>query len=184
MPRIRSLRPNVTREEALEQFSPGGPSDMVRRLLFGPLHSVADFYIPFKLFQVDIDNAGARETRVFGLEAVSGTLDLYQFDSIPDVAQVIVRDTRNCVLPELEDERASQLLLDKVRRELFSRGFFRMRDLKIAASPVPGDLYIPYWVGFRGRGQRANPLVIDAVRRRFEGGKVRQLLENWLRGQL
>ena len=49
MARIRSLRPNVTREEAMEQFS-SGVLDFLRETAFGPLRSVAEFYIPFQLF--------------------------------------------------------------------------------------------------------------------------------------
>jgi hypothetical protein len=45
---------------------------------------------------------------------------------------------------------------------------------------VAGEIYVPYWVGFRGRGSRARLAVIDAVRRKPEGAKVRQLLRTWL----
>ncbi len=55
-----------------------------------------------------------------------------------------------------------------------------MRNLQINAEPVAGEIYIPYWVGFRGRGIRARLAVIDAVRRKPEGAKVRQLLQAWL----
>ena len=47
MARIRSLRPNVTREEATAHFS-SGMLDFLRETTFGPLRSVADFYIPFQ----------------------------------------------------------------------------------------------------------------------------------------
>ena len=60
MARIRSLRPNVTREEASEQFS-SGMFDFLRETTFGPLRSVADFYIPFRLFQIEILNGGKRD---------------------------------------------------------------------------------------------------------------------------
>ncbi len=75
MPRIRSLRPNVSRDAAVEEFSRGAFNSM-RALVFGPLRSVADFYIPFQLFQVEISNRGKIDQRVFGLDAVSGSLDL------------------------------------------------------------------------------------------------------------
>jgi hypothetical protein len=50
----------------------------------------------------------------------------------------------------------------------------------MSAEPVAGEIYVPYWVGFRGRGVRARLAVIDAVRRKPEGAKVRQLLRAWL----
>src|SRR5205807_4422052 len=70
MSRIRSLRPNVTREEAAAEFSPAGPAGLVRHLIFGPLRSVADFYLPFRLFQVVVGNAGKRDQHILGLVSV------------------------------------------------------------------------------------------------------------------
>ncbi|HKN33283.1 MAG TPA: hypothetical protein VJX16_08600 [Terriglobales bacterium] len=180
MARIRSLRPNVTREEAVEEFSPAGPLGAVRRLIFGPLRSVADFYVPFRLFQIEVRNADRRERHILGLEAVMGVLDLYHFAQIPGASEIISVDTRNHPESRLDDVRAQELVVDKFQRALFSRGFFRMRELNTVASLLPGDLHIPYWVGFRGSGMRARVSVMDAVRRRTEGAKVRQLLQTWL----
>jgi hypothetical protein len=179
MPRIRSLRPNVSREEALEQFTTG-IMGRLRSAVYGSVRSVADFYIPFTLFQVTIINAGKQDTSILGVDSVSGLLDPYQFEKIPDASQLISVDTRNCPEPRLDSEREQELLLEKTRRLLYQKGFFRMRALKIALSPLAADLCIPYWVGFRGRGSRAYLSVLDAVRRKPEGAKVRQLLETWL----
>jgi len=180
MPRIRTLKPNVTREEATEQFSPGGLLDSARSFIFGPLRSVADVYIPFRLFQVEIVNGGKREQQFLGLEAIAGILDLYHFEQVPSASDVIVMDSRNCPPARLDHMRASELLIEKFRRVLFSRGFFRLRGLELTAMPLPGEIHIPYWVGFRGHAIRARLDVIDAVRRRFEGAKVRRLLTDWL----
>jgi hypothetical protein len=179
MPRIRSLRPNVTQEEALQQLA-GGVMGAVRSALQGPVRSVAEFYIPFTLFQVAITNADQTETQVVGVDSVSGSLDLYHFERIPDPSQLISIDTRNCPQPRLDPERAREIVVDKVRRLLFQKGFFRMRGLRIEAEPLPGELYVPYWVVFRGRGAAASIGVLDALRRKPEGAKVRQLLEDWL----
>jgi len=179
MARIRSLRPNVTREEATEQFS-SGLGDILRTTAFGPLKSVADFYIPFRLFQVEIFNRGKRDQRVFGLDAVNGSLDPYHFEQLPDQGEVIYLETRNCSEPLLDEAEAKKIVAAKVQRLLFSTGFFRVRNLRISAEPVAGEIYIPYWVGFRGRGARARFAVMDAVRRKMEGAKVRHLLQAWL----
>ena len=80
----------------------------------------------------------------------------------------------------LENGRAAELLIAKLRRVLYSRGFFRMRDLSITAQPIKEELFIPYWLGFRGSDGHARVAVIDAVRRRFEGAKVRRLVEHWI----
>jgi RimJ/RimL family protein N-acetyltransferase len=42
----------------------------LRELWSGPLRSVADFYIPFRIFDVEINNAGKKDRRIFGLDAV------------------------------------------------------------------------------------------------------------------
>ena len=179
MARIRSLRPNVTREEATGQFS-SGLADILRTTTSGPLKSVADFYIPFQLFQVEILNGGKRDQRVFGLDAVNGSLDLYHFEQLPGEREVIYLETRNCSEPLLDEGEAKRILAARVQRLLFSTGFFRVRNLKISAEPVAGEIYIPYWVGFRGRSVHARFVVMDAVRRKMEGAKVRLLLQAWL----
>ena len=179
MARIRSLRPNVTPEEAMEQFS-SGVLDVLRKTAFGPLRSVADFYIPFRIFQIEILNGNKRDLRIYGQDAVNGSLDIYNFEQLPDEREVRYLETRNCAEPLLGETEAEKIVIGKVQRLLFSTGFFRVRNLQITAEPGAGEIYVPYWVGFRGRGTRARLAVIDAVRRRPEGAKVRHLLRAWL----
>ena len=179
MARIRSLKANVTREEAMQQFS-SGMFDFLRETTFGRLRSVADFYIPFRLFQIEILNGGKRDHRIFGLDAVNGSLDLYHFEQLPGERELIYLETRNCSEALLGEAEASRIVIAKVQRLLFSIGFFRIGNLQITAAPVAGEIYVPYWVGFRGRGLRARLAVIDAVRRKPEGARVRQLLRTWL----
>ena len=179
MARIRTLRPNVTREEAMEQFS-SGALDVLRKTAFGPLRSVADFYIPFRIFQIEILNGNKRDRRIYGQDAVNGSLDIYHFEQLPDEREVRYLETRNCAEPLLGEAEAEKIVIGKVQRLLFSTGFFKIRNLEINAEPVPGELYVPYWVGFRGRGTAARIAVIDAVRRKMEGPKVRHLLQTWL----
>jgi len=180
MAQIRSLKPNVTREQAILQFSSTGIPRMFRNVAFGRLRSVAELYLPFRLFQVTIVNRGASQDQLVALDSVTGTLDPFQFDHVPTDADVISLDTRNCPRSHLEDAVIKELLIAKLRRLLYSRGFFRMRALEIHAAPVPCDLHIPYWLGFRGDNGHARIAVIDAIRRRFEGAKVRRLVETWL----
>ena len=182
MPRIRSLKSNVTRDEAIDQFSSGGPVDLLRQAVFGPVRSVAEFYVPFHFYRVEILNRGQREQRVLGLDAVNGSLDLYQFEQLPAPEEVTCVETRNCPPALLDDTQAAAMIRGKVQRVLFTTGFFRVRDLEVTVNPVPGEIHIPYWVGLRGHrtGVRARVVVMDAVRRQVEGAKVRQLLQNWL----
>ena len=65
---------------------------------------------------------------------------------------------------------------------MFQTGFFRVRDLSFHVERAPLGLHVPYWVGFYGSAEVRRLRVMDAVRRRFEGGKARALFENWLRG--
>lgn len=180
MPQIRSLKPNVTREDAMAQFSRGGVPGSLRTAAFGPLRSVAEFYIPFWLFQVEIANGSKLDQRVLGLDAVTGALDLYLFQHLPGPEVVVGLETRNCAQPLLDESQGQELVTAKVRRLLFTTGFFRIRNLRISAELVPGEICIPYWVGFRGRGASAHATVMDAVRRRIEGAKVRKILQEWL----
>lgn len=178
--KIRSLKPNVSREEAIAQFQSSGPSRWIRSAAMGPLRSVATAYVPFQLFQVAITNQGHTEQRLLGVDAVVGTLDLFQFERVPGDGEMIWVETRNCPEAQLDGRRLGELLQAKVRRMLYSKGFFRMKELTIDPEPVALELHIPYWLGFRGAGGEASLSVIDAVRRRPEGAKVRALFESWL----
>jgi hypothetical protein len=180
MARIRILRPNVSRDEAVEFFRAPGPSGYLRDKVFGRLQSVAEFYIPFRLFQVEISNRGVSQQRIFALDVVAGSLDLYEFETLPEAYDIDYIATRNYADEMLSEEQASEILVAKVQRILYLRGFFRLRNLRVSAHAVPGDFHIPYWVGFRGHGSRARVVVLDALRRRAEGAKVKGLLRDWL----
>ena len=177
MHRIRSLKANVSLEEAKSQFAGGSLSKFTRDLAFGPLRSVAAIHIPFRLFEVAITNGGSSQTEFFALDVVNGTLDVFRFDSVPDTELV---ESRNVLDVAVDDNKANDLVLSAVRRALYSHGFFKMRDLHLKAAALPGDLYAPYWVGLRGRSQDVHLEVLDAVRRRMEGGKMRQMVSEWL----
>ena len=180
MTRIHTLKPNVTREEAIQQFSPQGPLSLLRNSVFGPLRSVAELYIPFRLFTVEIVNRGFPEQRVVALDLVNGTLDLYQFEKTPAEHEIICLETRNCPAVQIADDAAAELAVARLRRIFYTKGFFRLRDLRISAVPIGEILYMPYWIAFRGSDARARVTVIDAVRRRIEGAKMRRLVEEWL----
>jgi len=177
LPRIRSLRANVTRQQAEEHFSSAGPISMLKGLVSGPLRSVADIYIPFRLFRVEITEHERVRSQFLAVDVVKGNLDLYQFDDVPEVA---VLETRNCPPGILDEERARQLVVEKFRRVVFSQGFFRLRSPQFSATALPGEIHVPYWVAFRGQGAHAHLEVIDAVRRRTEGAKLRRMIEEWL----
>jgi hypothetical protein len=177
---IRCLKPNVSREEALKHFT-GGARGVMAAVLRRPARSMAELYIPYRLFEVTISNRGRDEAKVYALDAVEGTLDLVEFPEVPNDRDLVTIKTRNALPCLLEAEQTREQLIGKVRRLVFLRGFVRLQDFQMKASVVPGEFYVPYWVCFRGVAQAAKVDILDAVRRRPEGGKVREMVENWLR---
>ncbi|MFY9561029.1 MAG: hypothetical protein WAQ52_12420 [Terriglobales bacterium] len=180
MTKIRSLKPNVTREQAIRCFTEGA-LNVAANFLRGHVRSVAELYIPYRLFQVKVFNRGREESQILGVDAVRGVLDLYRFAAPPAGSELLNVETRNALPPGLDAAQIEARLIGKIRRVIFTRGFFRVRELRIEALPLPGDVWLPYWVCFRGSGERAHLAVLDAVRRRREGAKVRRLVEEWLR---
>lgn len=177
---ITSLRPNLTRETALRALQPRGPIGLVRRWARGPLRRVADVYVPFCLFRIQMDSGGRKQTRCFAFDSAFGMLDPYEFHRVPGDVETVNIETRNAVPATIDEKAAAQILTDKVRRLLFSRGFFRLRDINIRVESSGQIVHIPYWVGFYGSGQRASLSIVDAVRGRTEGARLRDALMRWL----
>lgn len=181
MARIQSLRASVTRKQASEQFNGRDLAGLWRRLRLGPVRSIADVYVPFRLFSMEIRNGPREEKRFLAVDAVAGTLDPYGFDAIPSQENVVEVETRNGLPAKLGESKLREIAIERTRRRLYSEGFFKIRELSISAEPVAMELHVPYWIGFFGRGERAHLVVLDAVRRRFEGAKARVVFEEWLR---
>lgn len=177
---IRSLRPNVTREEAIQAFTARGPAALYWKWRGGGLQRIADAYIPFRIYRVQYPMGGAQHTHLFALDAVDGSLDLFEFATPPGEAETIVVSTRNNPAAALSEQRSEELLRDKVLRVIFQRGFFKLRKIKLHSEKLPGEIHLPYWLGFYGTEQAVRCRVLDAVRRRIEGAKASALFEQWL----
>lgn len=181
---IDSLKPNVSLEEARRLMTTDGVGGMFRYLRLGKLRCVTQFYIPFDIFDLKIHRSGLVESGFIAVDAVNATLDPYAFEHPPQETDCITLDTRN-TMPRLLTLAASQKNAEeRVRRLLYQQGFFRISDLKIVASRRPYGFCVPYWVGFFGSEVQLRMAVMDAVRRRFEGAKVRTLLQQWFTGAL
>jgi hypothetical protein len=180
MPTIRSLRPNVTRDAALAHFRGSGPLRWLRAARAGPVRSLADVYVPFRLFRVRVDTGTGSGAQLLALDLVRGTFDLYAFQAVPGAAELVSVVTRNCAPARLDPRDAEQLMRERMRREVFRRGFFRLRRLTIEPEPLGVDFHVPYWLAFSGRGDDVHLQVMDAVRRRTEGAKVREFMMEWL----
>jgi hypothetical protein len=176
---IRSLKPSVSQSEALHKFSSMGLGTLYRRLRIGPLRRVAEVYVPFYLYRVSYNLGRVSQTRFFAIDAVEGSLDLFEFPGVPDPSQFAEIETRNYLRPSLAEKRAEELLGDKVLRVIFQQGFFKLRDSNLACAREPIDLFLPYWLAFYG-DETPRCRVMDAVRRRIEGAKASAFFEEWL----
>ncbi|HKW32589.1 MAG TPA: hypothetical protein VJN92_06265 [Candidatus Acidoferrum sp.] len=174
---IRVLRPNVTQEEALRAFSAHGFSSLYWRIRSGPLRRIADVYVPYFLFRVKCGNAWPH---LFAMDAVDGSLDLFEFPRVPEEGAFQAARDRNRLKAALSQEQAANLLRDKALRIIFQQGFFRLRNAHLEISIVPCELHLPYWLGFYGRESSVRCRVMDAVRRRIEGAKASAFFEHWL----
>ena len=163
----------------MERFR-GGLWKLAPLLGAGALRSVADAYLPFHVYEVEVTSAARPSVSWFAVDAVSGTLDPYAFDGPPGVDELDVVETRNRPEPAIGEAEAAARLEEKLRRIVYQTGFFRVRRLSFRATRVPLDLHVPYWLGFYGHGRVVRLRVLDAVRCRFEGGKARALFEGWL----
>jgi hypothetical protein len=176
---IRTLRSNVSQTDALRKFSSIGLATLYRRVRIGPLRRIAAVYVPFFVYRVTYQLGRAPRTRCFAIDAVEGSLDLFEFPGVPVDSQLVDIQTRNCLPPVLSDKRAEQLLGDKVLRVIFQQGFFKLRESNLAIARESIDLYLPYWLAFYG-DKTTRCRVMDAVRRRIEGAKACAFFEQWL----
>jgi hypothetical protein len=177
---IRTLKPNVTQEEAIRGFRSGIFSGVYWRIRSGPLQRIAEAYVPFWVFRVRYEIGKARKTRFFALDAVHGELDLFEFPRVPADEELVTVETRNQLVARLQPGAAEEILRTKVLRVLFQQGFFKLHSLKLEIERMPMELHLPYWLAFYGSNGTAKCRVMDAVRRRIEGAKASSFFEEWL----
>ena len=176
---ISVLKPNVSQEEALRAFSAANLSALYWRMRGGRLRRIADVYVPFRVYRVSYEIRKVAYTRLFAIDAVDGSLDLFAFPRTPAAGEFVTIDTRNRLISSLDQVRIGALLYEKVLRVIFQQGFFKLSEPKLQLQPEPGELHMPYWLAFYG-GQILRCRAMDAVRRRFEGAKASAFFEQWL----
>lgn len=180
MSQIMSLKPNMSLAEATKRFRGGAVQGWFHSWRRGAFIGVRDVYIPYRLFRVTISNRGQQQTSWMALDAISGRLDPYRFESLPDESDLLVVKSEAAFPSPMSVDELRTWLVDLVRRQVYLNGFFRLRDLRIETEYTGRDLYIPYWVGIYRKDQRLSIDVIDAVRKQFEGAKVRDVILHWL----
>lgn len=177
---IVAMRPSVTQEDAVREFSSRGLSSMYWRMTAGRLQQIAEAYVPYQFYEVSYVMARAPQTRLFAMDAVDGSLDLFEFPQLPSCQQLVTMDTRNRVEPSLSAGAADELLREKALRIIFQQGFFKVREASLHFSRKPDIVHLPYWLGFYANGGIVRCRVMDAVRRRVEGAKASAFFEQWL----
>ena len=180
MASIRTLKRNVTEEDAVRTFSAPGVSAYYWRMRTGPLQRIAEAYVPFWLYRVRYRLGSAAHTRFFALDAVDGSLDLFEFPGIPAPREFMCVECRNRLATSLTEERAGEILRDKVLRVIFQQGFFKLREPRLELEKQLDELYLPFWLGFYGGSGAVRCRVLDAVRHRVEGAKASAFFEQWL----
>ena len=177
---ILAMRPNVTRADALRAFSKAGFSSLYWRVRAGSLQRIADVYVPYQFYEVSYVMARAQQTRLFAMDVVDGSLDLFEFPEIPSQQHLLTLDTRNRIAPSLPEAAADELLREKALRVIFQQGFFKVREASLKFARRADLVYLPYWLGFYAAGEIVRCRVMDAVRRRIEGAKASAFFEQWL----
>ena len=177
---IVALRPNVSQREALAAFGDSSLSGLYWRAVRGPLQKLALMYVPFFLYHVRYEVGVTQHSRWLALDRVRGALDLFEFPSEPTKEQLIQVESRNHVLPSLDETAAEIVLREKLLRIIFQQGFFRVRGLRLQIQKSAIEFSMPYWLGLYGPDGGLRCRVMDAVRRRMEGEKAAELFENWL----
>ncbi len=170
---ITSLKPRISREHALTMLN-----QPLRRLLLGRLKYILDFYLPYRLFEVEVGNHSRTSSMLFAVDAVSGKLDHYRFDEAPIEDQIMEVETSHFAPVELNEQEALGLLEERLVRQAFLQGFFKISDLKTAGHETM-SFYLPYWIGVYERRGRPRLEVIDGLRGRFEGAKLREIIAGW-----
>jgi hypothetical protein len=178
--KICSLARTMGYEAALRKLNARGTLAILRRCFTGPLRGVAEIYLPYRAYKATVNDRRIQSTFYYAVDAAEGTLDPYEFDARPRTDAWIEIETRNVHPVRLDEDQTRKIVLEKVRRSLYTRGFFRLSHPEITAELIQQELYIPYWAGFYGTGQNVSLAVLNAVRQTAEGGKVRRLVETWL----
>jgi hypothetical protein len=179
---ILCLHANVTESDALRHFSGFGLGKLYWTLRSGPLQRIAALYVPFWLYRANYAMHRSRVTRWFALDAVAGSLDLFEFPRVPSADQLRTVATRNALPAHLDPAAAEERLREKVLRLIFQQGFFKLGDVNLRMSREPLEFHIPYWLAFHGsaNGSAVRCRVLDAVRRKLEGAKASAFFEHWL----
>ena len=175
---IRTLKPALEREPALEKLSAPGLSGWLRRCISGKLIGAAEIYIPYRFYKVTVRDRQRSAERFLAIDAASGIFDPIEISQATFDCRLV--ETRNFLPAQVAEADTQAAVMSKTRKALFSSGFFRLREPEISVELAENDFHIGYWAGFYGSKQKTNVVVLDAMTQTIAGGKVTECVRNWL----
>jgi hypothetical protein len=170
---ITSIKPNIGRPQAVAKFC-----GRFNELRHGRLRIVADFYIPYRFFRMNRADERSSIDTFFAADAVTGKLDLIQFDRLPGEEGCLTVDTAMVAEQRVNEEEAYRLIRESMTRSIFMKGFFKLSQVN-AKIELAASLHIPYWIGVLEREGRARIEIVNALHGRLEGAKLREMVTEW-----
>jgi hypothetical protein len=170
---ITAVKPDITREQAVAKFRGG-----LSQLRHGRLRIAADFYIPYRFFQITCDNGRRKTDTILAADAVTGKFDLIQFNQLPEEGEKMSVDTQMIADERVSEEEAYRLVRERMKRSVFMKGFFKLSRVNVEVN-LAASLHLPYWVGVYERRGLAHLEIINAMQGRFEGAKLREIVAEW-----
>lgn len=127
----------------------------MRELRWGKLRAMIGVRIPYDVFELGKER--------LAIDAIKGTLDLYRIDDVSDEFEE---------LPILERQLSQEQTCSSLQKRLARQGQLVGDHVAVA--------FVPYWVGIFERNEIVHIEVLDAVRGRLEGAKMRDMIEECL----
>jgi hypothetical protein len=175
---VRALETTLDEASALALFKGAG---WLARLRGQQLSRAALVLVPFWTFEVTIETVSFRDRYRVAFDSLEGGLDPYRAkaDAILPLTAI---ETANRPESILSEAALRDRVIEFARREVYLKGFGRIRDLKISATRVPSaDFHVPYWLGFYETGSSSLELkVVNAHSGKREGKKAVELFHHWL----
>lgn len=175
---VQALATKLDEEAAFAALNrPGWLASLQRE----KLARVALVLVPFWMFEVTVEALSFRDRYRVAFDAIAGSLDPYRI-SVNEPLPLYASAAPNCLPACLPEEAVRERAIEFARREVYLKGFARIRDLTITAErPPAADFHVPYWLGFYEAGQGAVELkVINAHSGKREGKKAVELFHRWL----
>ncbi len=170
---IASISPNISRDQAVAKFR-----GRFKEMRHGRLRLVSDFYVPYRFFKLVWSDGRTSTDTFIAADAVTGKLDLMWLDRPPEDGQRMTIDTAMIAKGRVSEEESRRLVRESMMRSLFMKGFFKVNRVNVEIEPIASS-HVPYWIGVYERNDRAHLEIINALRGRFEGAKLREIVAEW-----